>query len=158
MQEITVECSSEQEWEHDVFIITESGNFAIATSLFLCLHMRVILITSLFVIFISQYLPVFTIRGHVKILRNIVANIPEPKLVLYDEDIEGDLSFNMYDAEENLAVARILREIVQYHNFILNFTGQISNYFGRIVGLNNLTLLLFLSVQLLEFAIVSIHF
>nr|QLI62053.1 odorant receptor 10 [Streltzoviella insularis] len=99
--------------------------------------------TAICVCFLDLYLSVmiFQIIGHIQILKNNIENITKPRTVTGNTNKIDDTepSYSMpFSAEENGSIHTKLVDIVHHHRLIVNFTDDISNFFGPVLASYNL--------------------
>ncbi|KAL4710768.1 hypothetical protein ACJJTC_004413 [Scirpophaga incertulas] len=107
---------------------------------------------SMFICFtdLCLYMMVFQVIGHMKVLKYNLEHLLPPKhnhsFIIQDYTIEID----MYDAQENQLVHEIICDCVRHHLLIVNFTDEISNFFGPMLALTYLYEFATCSLMLLE--------
>lgn len=86
-------------------------------------------------------LMVFQIYGHIQILRHNLTNFPRPKTSVVIDDLatsndDSVATSEMYNAEENEMVYKLLSECIDHHRLIVDFTDDVSSVFGLMLGVN----------------------
>ncbi|XP_045535722.1 uncharacterized protein LOC106707987 [Papilio machaon] len=96
-------------------------------------------------------LMMFQMVAHLRALQGSLNNLS----ILDDRPLEVENSnitpvLKMFDNEENNKIHLRLKSVIDHHRFIVNFAGEISSFFGPMLGINYLCHLLLCCLSLFE--------